>query len=82
MITAVMSRLKDEKIGNLRSLPEVTAVMEGIERKQGLTVQKKAPTTDEHVIFVCRLSELVWEVCTSTVGSVDRHHRSRMAGIL
>ena len=49
MLTAVNSRLTDLFGKNLTQFPEIKKQLTGYEKKEGLGVRKKPPTTDEHV---------------------------------
>ena len=49
MLTAVNSRLLDLFGANLGQFPEIKKQLTGYEKKEGLGVRKKPPTTDEHV---------------------------------
>ena len=52
MVTAVCSRIKDTTGRSVRQeFPELTAQLEGYERKEGRATRKKQPTTEEHVGF-------------------------------
>ena len=59
--TAVVTKLRNLRCGNLREFDEISAQVEGVTRALGSVVQKKDVTTDEDVCAFLRAAVPPWK---------------------